>query len=39
LEAEPGKLVGERFFTPRLPFKNLDELNAWLLEKCFAYAT
>src|ERR1700751_2529412 len=31
-------LVRERFFTPRLRFKNLDELNAWLLDKCIAYA-
>src|SRR6267154_1614917 len=32
-------LVGkERFFTPRLRFKNYDELNAWLLDKCIAYA-
>jgi hypothetical protein len=31
-------LVRERFFTPRLRFKNLEELNAWLLEKCVAYA-
>ena len=28
----------ERFFTPRLRFKNLDELNAWLLDQCIAYA-
>ncbi len=28
----------ERFFTPRLRFKTLDELNAWLLDKCIAYA-
>src|SRR6202790_2350413 len=27
-------LVRERFFTPRLRFKTLDELNAWLLDKC-----
>src|SRR5947208_10389518 len=26
------------FFTRRLRFKNLDELNAWLLDKCIAYA-
>ena len=26
-------LVRERFFTPRLRFKNYDELNAWLLDK------
>lgn len=31
-------LVRERFFTPRLRFKNHDELNAWLLDKCIAYA-
>ncbi|MCS3899363.1 hypothetical protein M2171_008496 [Bradyrhizobium japonicum USDA 38] len=31
-------LVRERFFTPRLRFKNLDELNAWLLDKCIVYA-
>jgi hypothetical protein len=30
--------VRERFFTPRLRFKNLDELNAWLLDQCIAYA-
>jgi transposase len=31
-------LVRERFFTPRPRFKTLDELNAWLLDKCIAYA-
>src|ERR1022692_638232 len=31
-------LVRERFFTLRLRFKNLDELNAWLLDQCIAYA-
>src|SRR6201996_324074 len=31
-------LVRERFFTPRLRFKSYDELNAWLLDKCVAYA-
>jgi len=31
-------LVRERFFTPRLRFKNLDELNAWLIDQCVAYA-
>ena len=31
-------LVRERFFTPRLRFKNLDELNAWLLDQCIAYS-
>src|SRR5918999_382612 len=29
-------LVRERFFTPRLRFKS--ELNAWLLDRCIAYA-
>src|SRR3982074_800589 len=29
--------VRDRFFTPRLRFKSLDELNAWLLDKCIAY--
>ncbi len=31
-------LVGERFFTPRLRVKSYDELNAWLLGQCVAYA-
>jgi transposase len=31
-------LVRERFFTPRLRVKSLDELNGWLLDKCVAYA-
>ena len=31
-------LVRERFFTPRLRFKTYDEMNAWLLDKCVAYA-
>src|ERR1700751_2338911 len=31
-------LVRERFFTPRLRVKNYDELNAWILDKCIAYA-
>jgi transposase len=31
-------LVRERFFTPRLRFKTLEELNAWLLDKCIAHA-
>jgi DNA replication protein DnaC/transposase len=31
-------LVRERFFTPRLRFKTYDEMNAWLLDKCIAYA-
>ena len=31
-------LVRKRFFTPRLRFKNYDELNAWLLDKCVSHA-
>lgn len=31
-------LVRERFFTPRLRIKSLEELNVWLLDKCIAYA-
>jgi len=31
-------LVRERFFTPRLRFKNYDELNAWLADRCIAHA-
>ena len=31
-------LVRERFFAPRLRFRSYDELNAWLLDKCVAYA-
>src|SRR5689334_12017452 len=31
-------LVRERFFTPRLRVKNFEELNAWLLDQCVAYA-
>jgi transposase len=31
-------LVRERFFTPRLRVKSYDELNAWLTDKCIAYA-
>jgi transposase len=31
-------LVRERFFTPRLRFKTYEELNAWLLDQCVAYA-
>jgi len=32
------RLVRERFFTPRLRFKSYDELNAWLMDKCIAWA-
>jgi hypothetical protein len=31
-------LIRERFFIPRLRFKNYEELNAWLLDQCVAYA-
>src|ERR1700758_2509957 len=31
-------LVRERFFTPRLRIASYDELNAWLLDRCVAYA-
>ena len=31
-------LVRERFFTPRLRVKSYEELNAWLLDQCVAYA-
>ena len=31
-------LVRERFFTPRLRFKSYAELNAWLEDRCIAYA-
>jgi hypothetical protein len=31
-------LVRERFFTPRLRFKTLEDLNGWLADKCVAYA-
>src|SRR3974390_765282 len=31
-------LIRERFFTPRLRFKTFDEMNAWLLDQCIAYA-
>jgi transposase len=31
-------LVRERFFTPRLRMKSYEELNAWLVDQCIAYA-
>jgi transposase len=31
-------VVRERFFTPRLRVKSYEELNAWLLDHCVAYA-
>ena len=31
-------LVRERFFTPRLRVKSYEELNAWLLDRCVAFA-
>lgn len=30
--------IRERFFTPRLKFKTYEDLNAWLLDRCVAYA-
>jgi hypothetical protein len=32
------RVVRERFFTPRLRVTGYDELNAWLLDRCVAYA-
>jgi len=32
-------VVRERFFTPRLRVASYEELNAWLLDRCVAYAT
>jgi transposase len=37
VEKQVGTVRG-RFFIPRLRAKSLDELNAWLLDKCLAYA-
>jgi hypothetical protein len=31
-------VMRQRFFTPRLRFASYEELNAWLLERCVAYA-
>ena len=31
-------VIRRRFFVPRPKFKNLDELNAWLLDRCVAWA-
>ena len=31
-------MVRERFFTPRLRVASYEELNAWLLDRCVAYA-
>jgi transposase len=31
-------LVRERFFAPRVRTKSYEELNAWLLDRCLAYA-
>lgn len=31
-------VVRERFFTPRLRFASYEEINAWLLDRCIAYA-
>ena len=32
------RVVRERFFTPRLRVASYEELNAWLLDRCVAYA-
>jgi hypothetical protein len=37
LENQVG-VVRERFFTPRLRVASYEELNAWLLDRCVAYA-
>ncbi|MDP7339970.1 MAG: IS21 family transposase [Vicinamibacterales bacterium] len=37
VENQIGTIRG-RFFTPRLRFKSYEELNAWLLDQCVAYA-
>jgi transposase len=37
VESQVG-LVRERFFAPRLKVKSYDELNAWLVDKCLAWA-
>jgi transposase len=31
-------VIRRRLFTPRLRFKSYDELNAWLLDRCIAWA-
>ena len=31
-------VVRERFFTPRVAFKTLDDLNGWLADKCITFA-
>src|SRR5690606_11610925 len=31
-------LVRERFFTPRLRFKSLEDMNGWLADKCVSWA-
>jgi hypothetical protein len=37
VENQVGTIRG-RFFIPRLRAKSFEELNAWLLEQCIAYA-
>ena len=37
VENQVGTIRG-RLFTPRLRFRSYDELNAWLLDQCVAYA-
>lgn len=37
VESQVGT-IRDRLFTPRLRFKTFDDLNAWLLDRCVAYA-
>ena len=37
VESQVG-LVRERFFTPRLKVKSYEDLSAWLVDKCLAWA-
>jgi hypothetical protein len=34
LQHEDGSVMRERFFTPRLRFNTLEDLNGWLVDKC-----
>ena len=38
VENQVGLVRRQRFFTPRLRFKSYEELNAWLLDHCVAWA-
>lgn len=35
---QPGRVVQEYFFSPRLRVKSHEQLNAWLPDRCLAYA-